>query len=127
MARKAQTALLKDYLNFSCHYGGIALELDLGSSFRTAAVSKVPVLLFSGTLDGRTTIEGQKEVVSGLANLTSITVENAGHNLFMASGEVQEVINRFMEKRCIEKTTITVGLPSLAPTRKNRVRKKVFL
>ena len=42
------------------------------------AVSKVPGLLFSGALDGRTTIEGQKEAVSGLANLTGITVENAG-------------------------------------------------
>ncbi|WP_308364613.1 MULTISPECIES: alpha/beta hydrolase [unclassified Microbulbifer] len=96
-------------------YDGIAPELDLGESFRTAPVSKVPVLLLSGTLDGRTTIESQKEAVSGLANLTSITVENAGHNLFMTSSEVQEVIDQFMQDRPIEKTTITISLPNMAP------------
>lgn len=115
VARQAEAALLKDYLNFSYHYDGIAPELDLGTSFRTAPASKVPVLLLSGTLDGRTTLESQREAVSGLTELTGVTVENAGHNLFMASAEVQKVIDRFMEGRPIEKNTITVSLPDMAP------------
>lgn len=118
VARQAKSALLKDYLNFSFHYDGIAPELDLGKSFRTAPVSKVPVLLLSGTLDGRTYIESQKEAVAGLANLTSVTVENAGHNLFMASSEVQEVIDQFMEDRPIQKTIINVSLPNMAQLNK---------
>ncbi|WP_250460648.1 hypothetical protein [Microbulbifer litoralis] len=69
----------------------------------------------SGSLDGRTTLESQREAVSGLTNLTGITVENAGHNLFMASAEVQQVIDRFMENRPIETTTIKVSLPDMAP------------
>lgn len=118
VARQAETALLKDYLNFSYHYDGIAPELDLGKSFRTAPSSEVPVLLLSGTLDGRTTIESQREAVAGLENLTSVTVENVGHNLFMASAEVRQAIDRFMQGRPIEKTTITVSLPDMAPPNK---------
>ncbi|MCW8125369.1 alpha/beta hydrolase [Microbulbifer halophilus] len=115
IARQAGSSLLKDYLNFSYHYDGIAPELDLGQSFRTAPASDVPVLLLSGTLDGRTTLESQRKAVSGLTELTGVTVENAGHNLFMASTEVQQVIDRFMESRPIKKTSITVSLPNMAP------------
>lgn len=115
IAAQAESALLKDYLNFSYHYDGVAPELDLGERFRTPPVSNIPVLLLSGSLDGRTTLESQREAVSGLTNLTGITVENAGHNLFMASAEVQQVIDRFMENRPIETTTIKVSLPDMVP------------
>lgn len=115
IARQAQTATLKDYLNFTYHFAGIAPELDLGDDFRAKPGSNVPVLLFSGTLDGRTYVESQLESVSELENLTSITVRNAGHNLFMSSSEVQEAINRFMEDQPPQQDTITVELPNMAP------------
>ncbi|WHI52612.1 alpha/beta hydrolase [Microbulbifer sp. MLAF003] len=114
VAEQAKASLLGDYLNFSYHYDGLAPELDLGNRFRANPQSDVPVLLFSGTLDGRTYIESQHEAVSGLSNTTLVTVKNAGHNLFMASEEVQDTINLFLEGRPIEKTTITVDLPTLA-------------
>lgn len=115
VARQAETALLKDYLNFSYHYDGIAPELDLGDDFRTKPESDVPVLLLSGTLDGRTYIESQLEAVSELGNLNTITVENAGHNLFMSSVEVQEAINRFLEGKPVLKDVISIDLPRMAP------------
>ncbi len=115
IAEQAQTALLKDYLNFTYHYDGIAPELDLGDDFRAKPVSNIPVLLFSGTLDGRTYIESQKEAVAGLTNLTAITVENAGHNLYMSSPEVQTAINRFMEGKPVLKQIVTIELPNMAP------------
>ncbi|QFT54284.1 alpha/beta hydrolase [Microbulbifer sp. THAF38] len=113
--RQAENALLGDYLNFSYHYDGLARELDLGENFRSNPRSDIPVLLLSGTLDGRTYIESQREAMSGLDNATLVTVENAGHNLFMASPEIQETINLFLEGRPIEKTTLTLNLPDFSP------------
>lgn len=115
IAKQAETALLGDYLNFTYHFDGIAPELDLGDDFRTKPISDIPVLLFSGTLDGRTYIESQLEATSGLRNLTAITVKNAGHNLYMSSPEVQTTINHFMEGKPVPKQTITIELPNLAP------------
>ncbi|TNE60920.1 MAG: alpha/beta hydrolase [Alphaproteobacteria bacterium] len=115
VAAEAKSALLKDWLNFSYHYDGIAPALDLGDAFRDGPYSDVPTLLFSGTLDGRTYIESQHEAVAGIRKVTTITVENAGHNLYMTSPEVQDAINRFMEGKAPEKTVITIALPDLAP------------
>ncbi len=112
---QAKDALLGDWLNFTYHYDGIAPELDLGDAFRAGPVSDVPVLLFSGTLDGRTYLEGQREATAGLTGLTQVIVENAGHNLFMSSDEVQEAINHFMEGKPQPKDVITLGLPDLSP------------
>jgi pimeloyl-ACP methyl ester carboxylesterase len=114
IAQQAKTALLRDYLNFTYHFDGVAPELDLGDGFRVGPYSDVPVLLFSGTLDGRTYIESQHEAVAGLKNVTLVTVKNAGHNLYMSSPEVQDAINHFMEGKAQPKTTITIDLPNLA-------------
>ncbi|WP_417448783.1 alpha/beta hydrolase [Kordiimonas sp.] len=112
---QAKQAVLGDWLNFTYHYDRVAPELDLGDTFRAGPVSDVPVLLFSGTLDGRTYLEGQAEAVAGLTNLTHVTVVNAGHNLFMSSPEVQAAINAFMEGRSQPKLTVTNKLMDLAP------------
>lgn len=117
IVEQAKTALLKDYLNFSFHYDGIAPELDLGDGFRAKPESNVPVLLFSGTLDGRTYIESQREAVEGLSNLTIIEVKNAGHNLYMLSPKVQDAIDRFLRNESLETPVITVELPDMAPRR----------
>ncbi|MFI2810681.1 alpha/beta fold hydrolase [Microbulbifer sp. JSM ZJ756] len=115
VAREAKHSLLHDYLNFSYHLQGLAPELDLGDEFRQAPRSKVPVLLFSGTLDGRTDINEQRAAVSGLENLTAITVENAGHNLFMSSEQIQLAINRFMAGEPAQGDRIVIPLPELGP------------
>ncbi|WP_262691800.1 alpha/beta hydrolase [Kordiimonas aestuarii] len=112
---QAREGLLGDWLNFSYHYDGVAPNLDLGDAFRTGPVSDVPVLLFSGTLDGRTYLDGQVEATTGLANLTHVTVVNAGHNLFMSSPEVQTAINVFMEGKPQPTLTITNDLMDLSP------------
>ncbi len=114
---QAKTSLLKDYLNFSYQYDGVAPELDLGDTFRTKPTSEIPLLLLSGTLDGRTYIESQIEAVSEMPNVTTITVKNAGHNLFMTTPKVQEAMNRFMEGKSLENNTITIELPDFAPKR----------
>src|SRR5690606_29956982 len=112
--RQARTAVLGGWLDFTLHYGGIAPELDLGDAFRALPTSEVPVLLLSGTLDGRTVVESQREAVAGLRNLTHIVVENGGHNLpFPAT--IRAVVDRFMAGESVGQTTLTIPLPDFGP------------
>jgi pimeloyl-ACP methyl ester carboxylesterase len=104
------------YLDNSFALEPSAARLDLGDGFRSQPRSDVPVLLFSGTLDGRTAIESQHEAVSGLGHVTRMTVGNAGHNLFDESSEgMRQAIREFMEGRVLQNRAISVALPNLAP------------
>ncbi len=108
--QQAKTGLLADKLNFGMDHFDDMPGIDLGESFRKAPVSQVPTLIFSGTLDGRTYVESQAEAAQGLSNATIVTVENAGHNLFMSSPEVTKTIQRFMNNQTIEHTLIKIDL-----------------
>jgi pimeloyl-ACP methyl ester carboxylesterase len=83
----------------------------LGDSFRTGPHSDVPTLLLSGTLDGRTYPQSQREATQGLSKLTQVMVVNGGHNLFMSSPKVTEVIKDFLRGDPINTTEIQVELP----------------
>ncbi len=110
--QEADTALLGDLLNFPMpHLHGTLADMDLGADFRSAPSTDIPTLLLSGTLDGRTYPESQQEAVSGFTNLSTVTVENAGHNLFMSSPDVTDAIQRFMRGEMTEDETITIALP----------------
>ncbi|MEO1240549.1 MAG: alpha/beta hydrolase [Pseudomonadota bacterium] len=114
--REAQTALLGDFLNFPMpQLNGALADMDLGDDFRTAPQSDIPALLLTGTLDGRTYPESQQEAVAGLRNVTTVTVKNAGHNLFMSSPEVTEAIQRFMRGEAIEDRMISIDPPEFVP------------
>ena len=95
---QAQTSLLGSNLNQPAAFEDAASDLVMDETFRRDPVSAVPVLLLSGTLDGRTYLESQTEAVSGLSNLEHMVVEGAGHNLFMFSPEVTERIQDFMRQ-----------------------------
>lgn len=109
---QAKTSLLGAYLNFPMpQLRGVLNGLDLGDEFREKPVSNVSTLLFSGTLDGRTYPESQIEALSGMKNLTAITVVNAGHNLFMTSSEVVKTIQSFMRGEKVTRKEIVVPVP----------------
>ncbi|MFT3996036.1 MAG: alpha/beta hydrolase [Asticcacaulis sp.] len=112
---EAKSALLGDLLNYPMPQLTGGLGLDLGEGFRTPPQSPVPVLVLTGTLDGRTYPNEQQAAVSGLTNATTVIVENAGHNLFMASPEVTEVMSEFMSGTPLHTTRIIVKPPSFAP------------
>lgn len=113
---QAKTALLGDTLNFPMpHLRSVFPELDLGDAFRKAPVSHVPTLLLSGTLDGRTYPQSQREAVAGLDHLQAITVVNAGHNLFMVSPEVTAAIERFMRGEPMKSPQIVIPPPDFTP------------
>lgn len=109
---QAKTSLLGYALNFGLHHFEDIDGLDLGDSFRVDPVTDIPTLVLSGTLDGRTYIESQLEAVKGLRKATLITVEHAGHNLFMSSPEVTQTIQKFMRNQAIEDTTISIDIPN---------------
>lgn len=110
--QQADSSLVGRLLNFPMPQLNQVVEgLDLGDGFREIPKSDVPVLLLTGTLDGRTYIESQREATRGLSNLTQVIVNNAGHNLFMVSPEVTKVIQQFMNNEVINTTEIEFALP----------------
>jgi pimeloyl-ACP methyl ester carboxylesterase len=108
---QAETSLLGNYLNHNVRLEDVDTSLNLGDAFRQKPVSDIPALLLSGTLDGRTYIESQRETVSGLSNRQMVTVRNAGHNLFMSSPEVTQTIQDFMRGQSVDGREIVVELP----------------
>ncbi|MFT5550480.1 MAG: pimeloyl-ACP methyl ester carboxylesterase [Candidatus Azotimanducaceae bacterium] len=108
---RKQTAngLLGDLLNFPMPHLNNAIEgLDLGDVFRKPEPSSVPVLLFTGTLDGRTYVEGQEQAVAHLNRVTQIKVVNAGHNLFMSSPDVLNTMQQFLRGEVVEDNQISI-------------------
>jgi pimeloyl-ACP methyl ester carboxylesterase len=109
---EAENSLLGAYLNFPMPQALAELEhIDLGDDFRAKPESSIPTLVLTGSLDGRTYPPSQREATSGLSNATHITVEGAGHNLFMASPAVEEVMRMFLSGQKIATTTIQVPVP----------------
>ena len=108
-------ALLGSYLNFPMpQLAGVWPDLDLGNDFRAGPVSDIPVLVLSGTLDGRTYPDGQREAVAGLSNVSTITIVGAGHNLFMATPSIGEAMDMFMRGKTDEDRKIVVEVPDLS-------------
>jgi pimeloyl-ACP methyl ester carboxylesterase len=96
VTRDAPTAVLGDALNYPMpHLLGAVPGVDLGEAFRSAMRIDTPALLVAGTLDGRTPLEEQAEVALQFRNRTQVFVENAGHNVFEAHPDVQDILVRF--------------------------------
>lgn len=109
--QQAKSSLLGQFLNDTLYLADVAPSYDLGDAFRENPVSDVPVLLISGTLDGRTYIDSQREAVSKLENRQLVTVINGGHNLFMVSPEVSDIIRKFMRGEQVHGREIIVPPP----------------
>lgn len=108
---QAQVSLLGRRLNDTFDFEGIVPRLDLGDGFRKTPTSALPVLILSGTLDGRTYIESQHEAVTGLVHRQFVTVRHGGHNLFESSPEVMLAVAEFMRGGNVDGREITAALP----------------
>lgn len=112
--REAQTSLLGAYLNFPMpQLNGVWEGFDLGDGFRAAPVGDTPILLLSGTLDGRTYPDSQREALAGMSAVDWVIVENAGHNLFMTTPEVHSAMHRFMMGVDVDGERLIAPLPDL--------------
>jgi pimeloyl-ACP methyl ester carboxylesterase len=113
---QAKTAILGDALNFPMPHLLGALEVpDLGDKFRAPFNTKVPALVLTGTLDGRTFPEAHAEVMANFADVKQIVIENAGHDLFMSSPKVAGAILAFLKGEEIADTHIVLPPPSFVP------------
>src|SRR3546814_15009158 len=84
---QAKTAILRDAVNFPLpRFLGKFDVPDLGEAFRAPVETSAPVLVLTGTLDGRTYPEGHREILDALENGQQLVIENAGHDLFLKIG-----------------------------------------
>lgn len=112
--QQSQNALLGQYLNFPMPaLNNLDPALDLGDEFRTDPDADNPVLVFTGSLDGRTYPAEQRKAVSRLSNATQINVINAGHNLYTSSPEVLERMRAFMAGFLVSDSDIVLPVPQL--------------
>ena len=111
--RQTKNSLLERTTNFP--YPDLSENLglpDLGRSFRKNPVSSLPVLFFSGTLDGRTYLESAKELNKGFRNGKHIIIDGAGHDLFMSTPKVSEFMLDFFQNKKLHSQTIKIKTPN---------------
>ena len=107
-----KTAVLGDAFNFPMpHLAGAIPGIDLGPNFRASIHIDTPALLVAGSLDGRTPLEEQAEVIAQFQRKSQILVENAGHNVFEAHSEVQPLLVKFFAEEPVAHTTLTLPPP----------------
>lgn len=118
IAREAKTALLGNAINFPFPEIREALSNpDLGVRFRQAVKSKVPVLMISGTLDGRTPVENAEEVRKGFSESEHLILDGASHgyDLFFFIPKTKEVMLEFLRGEKPSATRITLSGFQFAP------------
>ncbi|MGH7026623.1 alpha/beta fold hydrolase [Brevundimonas sp.] len=113
ITREAKTAVLGDAFNLPMpHLIGAIPGVDLGEDFRAPIRIETPALLVAGSLDGRTPLEEQAEVIAQFQNKAQILVENAGHNVFEAHPEVQAQLVKFFGEQPVSDTKLTLPPPT---------------
>jgi pimeloyl-ACP methyl ester carboxylesterase len=113
--KEAKTAVLGDAFNLPMpHLLGAIPGVDLGEDFRAPIRIETPALLVAGSLDGRTPLEEQAEVIAQFQNKTQVLVENAGHNVFEAHPEVQTLLVKFFREDAVHDTHLSLPPPTFA-------------
>jgi pimeloyl-ACP methyl ester carboxylesterase len=110
--REARTAILGETLNFPMpQLLGSVPGIDLGEGFRSSIRIDHPALLVAGSLDGRTALPEQDEVAAQFRNRSRVIVENAGHNVFEAHPDVQDLLVRFFRGEPVADTRLSLPPP----------------
>lgn len=113
ITEEAKTAVLGDAFNIPMpHLLGAIPGVDLGDDFRVSIRIETPALLVAGTLDGRTPLEEQAEVIAQFQNKTRVVVENAGHNVFEAHPDVTPLLVKFFSEQPVSDTHLTLAPPT---------------
>lgn len=82
---------------------------QLPNDFRTQKTNNVKALLISGDLDGRTYVKPAKRIAKKFKNGKHIIVKNAGHDLFMASPKITDLIVDFFRDEDIKEDRIVLN------------------
>lgn len=109
---QAPGAVLGDAANFPMpQVRDVVPELVLGDDFRRPLSTRVPTLLIMATMDGRTPVESQEELLPQFRRATRLTVVNGGHNIFEQSEAVQAEIVGFLREGAV--STNRIELPAV--------------
>ena len=81
---------------------------DLGDEFRQEVKSKIPALFLAGTLDGRTLYQSQVELAGNFSNASLITIDGAGHNLYMSHPDVHTSVIDYLNGKPVASKTISL-------------------
>ena len=84
---------------------------DLGDEFRREVESDIPTLFLAGTLDGRTLYQSQRELADNFSNASLLTIDGAGHNLYMSHPAIPGKIVDFLSGKPVPSQTL--ALPPL--------------
>lgn len=104
---QAPRALMGQAHDFPYPYINEAIGItDLGNSYRQPFKTAIPALLYSGTLDGRTFLESQKEIAAWFEKGTHVIIENAGHDLFFSSPKIKDQMIDFLKGKPISETRL---------------------
>ena len=115
ITQEARTAVLGHAFNLPMpHLLGAIPGVDLGADFRAPIRIDTPALLVAGSLDGRTPLEEQAEVIAQFQNKSQVLVENAGHNVFEAHPEVQTLLVKFFREEAVGDAKLTLAPPTFA-------------
>ncbi|MFP2911291.1 alpha/beta fold hydrolase [Pyxidicoccus sp. 3LFB2] len=98
IAREARTALLGGAVNAGMSEAAWAPGVvDLGEGFRGPLKARAPVLMISGTLDGRTPPDNAEALRPGLSGAVHLVLEGAGHDgLFQSDPRILERMKAFL-------------------------------
>ena len=82
---------------------------DAGDQFSQEVVTDIPTLFLAGTLDGRTIYESQIELTKNFSNKSIITIDGAGHNLYVSHPDVATSVVSFLQGEKVPTKTITLA------------------
>ncbi|MFP2929304.1 alpha/beta fold hydrolase [Pyxidicoccus sp. 3LG] len=108
--REASKALLGGSVNPGALLAGdVPGVSDLGDSFRGPLKATVPVLLISGTLDGRTSPDNAEALRPGLSQAVHLVLEGAGHDgLFQSDPRILERMKAFLKGEALRDERLEV-------------------
>jgi len=115
--REEGKTLLANAFNFLIADSCAAWKVnDLGPAFRSPVRSNVPVLMISGTLDGRTPPARAEDVRKGFPNGVHLIVEGASHDddLWFSTPVIKESIIAFMKGEKLQSTRTVPVEPAIA-------------
>lgn len=115
IAREAGTALLGSAANAGVPEAAwVPGVVDLGEDFRGPLKARAPVLMISGTLDGRTGPDNAEALRPGLSRAVHLVLEGAGHDgLFQSDGRILERMKAFLRGKKVadERLEVSGGAP----------------
>jgi pimeloyl-ACP methyl ester carboxylesterase len=120
IAAEAPKTLLGDAINMPFPEICAGVEVaDLGDAFRAPLESKVPALLISGSLDGRTRPRQAEALLAGMPSAVHLLIDGAGHSdpLFLSSPKILETMVKFLRGEKVEERRIQLAPVAFVPPR----------